>query len=220
MLLGKMYSARNNWNLALCLSVVVHFAVLAAIPKAVMRDSVIKKEKHPKEIEVITETIKKIKHSVKYKDYSPSVLKNMPPPYLNKAVSKLFDLKHKDVNIDKPMMLDNDLKNVIFAKLPREEELKKNPAYMDYYQSIRDKIRARAYRYYKSDKEGEVFLTFIISNNGRLEGLYLNNTSSGDKDLVEISLRSIKDSSPFPPFPPQLKYSKLQFSISIRFKNN
>jgi len=205
----------------LCLSLAIHIAIFAVIPRIIIRNSLPRKENKPKEIEIITETIRRKKPRLARKEYPRPILKEPVPPYLNKIANKIFTIKHKDVNIDKPnIMLDNNLKNIILAKLPKEEELRRNPAYMDYYQLIRERIRAKAYRYYNSGRKGEVFLTFIISNDGKLKGLYLNSTSSEDKDLVEVSLRSIKDASPFPPFPPQLKYPRLQFNISIYFKNN
>jgi len=214
-----MHNTKNGWNLALCLSLTIHLAVFAAIPRIIMRDSTVKTKNKPKEIEIITETIKRPKSRL-IRKYQKPMLKETPPPYLNNLMNKVFTIKNNTINIDKPRILDRNLKNIILAKLPKEKELRKNPAYMDYYQLIRERIRLKAYRYYNSDKQGEVFLTFIISNDGKLEGLYLNNTSSSDKGLVEISLRSIKDASPFPAFPPQLKYPQLQFNISIYFKNN
>jgi len=215
-----MRNTPNSWNLALCLSLAIHLAVFVTLPRIITRGSVVKTDNKPKEIEIITETIKKSNPSLMPKEHIKPILKETAPPYINRIVNKVFTLRNENVNIDKPRILDNNLKNIIFAKLPKEEELKKNPAYMDYYQLIRERIRSKAYRYYDSDKKGEVFLNFIISKDGKLEGLYLNNTSSEDKDLIEIALRSIKDASPFPPFPPELKYPRLQFNISIYFKNN
>jgi len=213
-------NTKNTWNLALCLSLAIHLAIFAAVPNIIIRNSTIRKENKPKEIEIITKTIKRPKPRLINKEHLMPRLKEPVPPYLNEITNKIFTVKRKDISIDKPKILDNNLKNIILAKLPKERELRKNPAYMDYYRLIRERIRSRAYRYYNSDKRGEVFLTFIISNGGKLEGLYLNNASSEDKDLIEISLRSIRDASPFPPFPAQLKYPRLQFNISIYFKNN
>ena len=91
---------------------------------------------------------------------------------------------------------------------------------MDYYHLIREKIKTNAYTLYESKRVGEVFLTFIILNNGELDSIFLNENSNREQELVGIALKSIEYAAPFPPFPNELNYQKLQFNISIYFKNN
>jgi TonB family protein len=109
---------------------------------------------------------------------------------------------------------------------PSEEEtakaLKKIPAYANYYHLIRDKIRTKAFSYYDSSTTGEMYMVFTILSDGKLENLSVKEGESmGSEFLRQIAIESIKDASPFPPFPDELKkYGHLQFSISISFKND
>jgi len=115
---------------------------------------------------------------------------------------------------------------IVKAVTPSDEEnvkaLKKIPAYANYYHLIRDKIRAKAFSYYDSSTTGEMYLTFTILSDGRLENLTVKEAGSlGSEFLRQIAIASIKDASPFPQFPDELKkYERLQFSVSISFKND
>jgi outer membrane biosynthesis protein TonB len=100
--------------------------------------------------------------------------------------------------------------------------LKKIPAYANYYHLIRDKIRTKAFSYYDSSTVGDMYLVFTVLSDGRLENLSVKEKESlGSEFLRQIAISSIKDASPFPPFPDELKkYEHLQFSVSISFKND
>ena len=215
-----MHNTKNIWNLSLCLSLAIHLTALAILPKSVLKNNINDIKNKPQEIEVITKAIKEPLVPTTHKRYRDAMLKETPPPYLNNIVNKVFTVKDNTPGISKPMVLNDSLKDAIFSKLPEEKKLKKNPAYMDYYHIIRERIRSKAYHYYNSEEQGQILLTFIISKTGHLERVYMDNASSENKDLIEISLKSIKESSPFPPFPSDLKYPRLQFNISIYFKNN
>ena len=102
-----------------------------------------------------------------------------------------------------------------------DKVLKKNPAYMSYYRLIRERIRNSAYHNYKSQKKGEVLLSFLIDKDGSLKGIDLAPQSVKNRSLRKIALKSIRESAPFPEFPEGLRqYTRLQFNISIYFKNN
>ena len=92
--------------------------------------------------------------------------------------------------------------------------------YISYSQAVRDKIRKRlvdSYRHYF--KEGNVNLFFVIKSDGRLLDLIIDNRrSTDDKKLVDIAVSSLKEASPFSPFPKKLAASQLPFSITISFK--
>jgi len=212
---------KNYWNISLALSVIIHTFIFTATPKIIFNKLMLDTDKDIKEIEIVMTKITS-KEAPTNKNLNDTLLKyHTPPPYLDDLfIKKEFIDKKNDLALDKPVILDNNLKNIIFSKLPEEKELKKNPAYMDYYHLIREKIRANAYRNYNLDETGEVFLTFIILKNGQLLSLYLNEYSIDNKELIAISLKSIKDAAPFPPFPKTLNYPKLQFNVSIHFKNN
>ena len=175
-------------------------------------------DKKIREIEIIPRIVKKVKKLKSDTDKLKN--KNTPPPYLNNLTEKVTLKNSKKIALAKHKIADITLKNTVFPKLPAEKELKKNPAYMDYYHLIREKIRKNAYQHYESKAGGEVFLTFIILENGRLDTLYLNEESVESNELIKTALRSVQDAAPFPPFPEKLEYPKLQFNISIYFKND
>ena len=212
---------KKYWNIALILSLAIHTTAFITISGIIANKSIVNKNKKNREIEIITSPIRNLKMPRRNNKMSKSLaLGKLPPPYLDNLIKKVFVDSNRPITLDKPQMLKQNFKNIVFSGLPKQKKLKKNPAYMNYYRIIREKIRANAYRYYGSKEEGQVFLTFIISNDGKLQRLYLDNNPGTAKKLVQISLKSITDAAPFPHFPPQLNYTKLQFNISIYFKNN
>ena len=51
------------------------------------------------------------------------------------------------------------------------ESKMENPLYKNYYQKIREKIKKRAYRNYTKYEEGEIYLSFMIANDGNLKAV-------------------------------------------------
>lgn len=102
----------------------------------------------------------------------------------------------------------------------KEKELKSKKDYINYYQLIREKIRARLknnYSYY--NREGDVYLTFTLASNGTLQGFEIDRArSTRDEVLLHITAASLKAVSPFPPIPKTLAAPKMTFSIAISFK--
>ena len=94
-----------------------------------------------------------------------------------------------------------------------------NPSYISYYQIVREKIRRAAYQNYTRAEVGEVYLSFLIFSDGSLKAVQLiEEKSSPSTYLKEISLRSIKEASPFPNFPKELDYPHLSFNVVISFE--
>ncbi len=97
------------------------------------------------------------------------------------------------------------------------------PNYLNYNERIRNKIKNRAYLYVDDPylQNGEVYLTFVLLANGELKMIKVNHEKSIANDhLRSIGLRSIKESSPFPSFPGELKYPELSFNVIISFEMN
>ncbi|MEI6831501.1 MAG: energy transducer TonB, partial [Candidatus Omnitrophota bacterium] len=94
-----------------------------------------------------------------------------------------------------------------------------NPSYISYYQIVREKIRRSAYQNYTHSETGEVYISFIISNDGLIKGVRLVDERSSTNDyLRNIALRSVNDAAPFPNFPKELDYPQLSFNIIISFE--
>lgn len=102
----------------------------------------------------------------------------------------------------------------------KEAQLKQSKDYVNYYQLIREKIRSRLkdnYQYY--NREGEVYLTFVLTQNGSLLSYSIDRSkSTQDEVLLHITATSLKAISPFPALPRSLSVSKMSFNIMISFK--
>lgn len=96
-----------------------------------------------------------------------------------------------------------------------------NPKYLSYTQTIRQRIKQRAY-YYADNPDfasGEVYLTFVLSSSGALEGVKIIKEKTRSNAYVQnIGMRSIEESAPFPPFPPDLAFPELTFNVIISFE--
>jgi len=109
-----------------------------------------------------------------------------------------------------------------FVSVPMLNSTKiSNPKYLNYHERIRSKIRDRAYVYVDSPEfeTGEVYLTFVLLSDGALRDVKIHEDKTQANDyLKDVGLRSIRDSSPFPPFPEDLQYPELTFNVVISFK--
>ncbi len=95
----------------------------------------------------------------------------------------------------------------------------KNPQYIQYYQIVRNRIKDRAYANYAKLDAGEVYLTFILDASGALQRIkILEDRTRANQYLRQISMRSVEESNPFPPFPQELQYPELSFNIIIAYE--
>lgn len=96
-----------------------------------------------------------------------------------------------------------------------------NPKYLSYNDTIRQKIRQRAFNYVEHPdfKAGEVYLTFILDREGKIKDIkIINDKTRANEYLKNVGLRSVKESSPFPAFPKDLNYAELTFNVAISFQ--
>ena len=209
---------RNYGVLAFGVSICIHIVILTGISVPwIVKKTTLEPIEKTKELEILPQEIEKIKKEQieEIEQVKP------PPPCVDNLVQKIVIDETKDVSFDKPDVVVDKTKEIILSDIPQDKELKKIPAYMDYYRLVRERIRKNAYRYYTANIKGEVLLTFVVSQDGHLQRSYLNQGSVNNLMLRKIGIKSIKQSAPFPPFPEELKdYANLQFNISIYFKNN
>lgn len=150
---------------------------------------------------------------------SPSAAAKVTP---HRPESKgLAAQSHKPAVFSKPALINSEalaIKKKI--SLPEIEMAKiDNPSYISYYQIVREKIRRSAYQNYTHNATGEVYVSFIISNDGYIKDVRLVEEKTTVNDyLKNIALRSIRDASPFPNFPKELDYPQLSFNIIISFE--
>jgi len=68
-----------------------------------------------------------------------------------------------------------------------------NPSYISYYQIVREKIRRSAYQNYTHNETGDVYVSFIISNDGYIKDVHLvEEKTTVNGYLKNIALRSIR----------------------------
>lgn len=94
-----------------------------------------------------------------------------------------------------------------------------NPSYANYYSLVRARIKQRALFNYSEYYAGEVYLTFILTSDGNLKEVQIIEAkTTGGQYLRTIGLKSIKEATPFPPFPKELRYPELTFNVVISFQ--
>ena len=210
---------KNTLNICLAVSLAVHAVILTGIPpffKHKPETNIQKKAIQKKEITVEPERIEKIAHEPKTGAIETAQPK--PLPYVEKILDKLLDNKGMP-NLQKSYFLDKRAQEIALSE-PSEEKLRDNPAYMDYYRLIREKIRNSAYQNYDTEREGEIFASFLILQNGSLQNIQFNPGGPENKTLYKIAQKSIENAAPFPVFPKELQeYQYLRFSVLIYFKN-
>jgi len=102
---------------------------------------------------------------------------------------------------------------------PIDFEKANNPSYISYYQIVREKIRRAAYQNYTRTEMGEVFLSFVVSDQGYVREVRIVDEKSSDSlFLREIALLSVREASPFPVFPKDLDYPQLSFNVIVSFE--
>ncbi len=148
-----------------------------------------------------------------------TMLKATPP---EKKISKLMPVEGiSSVRINRKVkdISDNMFKNMInLEKVPPDPSIR--AYYLNYYQSIRLKIRQIAYRKYRQDMpQGDVFLSFALDRNGRLISAFVDRgQSTADYDLCRIALDSLQQACPFEPFPKELIQDELSFNVIVSFR--
>lgn len=111
-------------------------------------------------------------------------------------------------------------KDVAFIQsLAKAEQRTNNPKSVsaeEYKKIIFDKIKAVSLSS-KIPQKGEIEVSFILDSNGQLKG-EPRVVSSGNQELNNIVIESIKNASPFPVFPKELKEKEKSFLVSLEYK--
>ncbi len=178
-----------------------------------------------KQLDLYTKTAddKKREHLPKLPKVNASI-KKVPPPFM--AKTKEISIRERG-NIPKPILLTKpylEKSNITVVKKkisffsPDKDKIN-NSTYLNYYQIVREKIRRAAYQNYTRTEMGEVYLSFVISNDGNLKQTRIvDEKSSFSLYLKGIALQSVKSASPFPNFPKELDYPQLSFNVIVSFE--
>lgn len=108
---------------------------------------------------------------------------------------------------------------------PMSTEKITNPKYLSYNDDMRATIsrnikeRAYTYVYHPDFESGKVYVTFVLASSGVLKQVQIIEQKTFANDyLREVALRSIRESSPFPPFPIGFNYPEFTFNLLITFQ--
>ncbi len=103
-----------------------------------------------------------------------------------------------------------------------ERDSRKKATYISYYRAVREKIRQEADKDYSRKRrigKGEVFLSFAVTSSGELlEVKVIDEKSVAYASLRNIAINSIRDASPFPPFPKGMSQYRITFTVIISFE--
>lgn len=225
-----MLNSDKIFTLALAASLTVHSAMLVRTPyfQAFLR----KKIDRPIKISYVRNAPLPAEIEQKLIDQNnpwarPAQLKSLDKPNLPQPLKNRDAVLGKDKTLMaqepalKPLTIKPDVISVKKkVTLPALDLAKmNNPTYIGYYQLVRERIRRAAYQNYSHTETGEVYLSFVISQQGLLRDVRLiEERSSSSHYLRDIAQRSVKNASPFPPFPRELNYPQLSFNVIISFE--
>jgi hypothetical protein len=94
-----------------------------------------------------------------------------------------------------------------------------NPVYAAYNEMVRERIKEKVYANYDRMERGSVYLTFLLDEHGILEAArIIPEKTDASEHLQEISIRSLREASPFPPFLKNMNLTEYPFNIEIQYK--
>ena len=156
--------------------------------------------------------------------FKNSQLKTIPPFVLKREMSvpdfiKEDLLANKESELKKTTLVKTDaVKKKVTVPVMESTNIK-SPVYKSYSRSIRGKITYYAHKNYNGSEEGFVYVTFVISADGQLkEVIILDEESRGSSFLKDIVVKSIKDASPYPPFPKDFGSPQISFKVIVSFE--
>lgn len=224
-MIKKLFYKEDLFYLALLISLAVHLTVAGS-------SVIIKGKATPlakkKKIEVLYKSVKLDPQTKRKKE--KAVEKTAKPEKITltdslssvalvkEHIQKPDSLKMYERSPEKVKSFNTTAKKAVYVPVVQSEKIN-NPNYANYYSLVRARIKQRAYFNYSDNYIGEVYLTFILTNDGALKELQiLENRTTAEQFLRTIGLKSVKEATPFPPFPKELNYPELTFNVVISFQ--
>jgi TonB family protein len=133
------------------------------------------------------------------------------------AVESSEQDRFSDITVmDSPSQQEVHLSEEIRAASQDTQQREK--AYLEYFNLIREKIRARVYSSSASSEEGVVEVVFTVSSDGRL--VYINKADTTlSRGIKKSVINAMRRAQPFPPFPQELGNRPITFSLAIKFSS-
>ncbi len=102
---------------------------------------------------------------------------------------------------------------------PIKSEKINNPVYAAYNEMVRERIKEKVYANYDRMERGSVYLTFLLDEHGVLEAArIISEKTNASEHLREISIRSLREASPFPAFLKGMNLIEYPFNIEIQYQ--
>ncbi len=117
----------------------------------------------------------------------------------------------------KPTQIKSTQVNLITVT-PIQSKKIDSSTYISYQERIRESIKERVYANYNRFDAGIVYLTFIISSDGRLKAYQVvDEKTKASQNLRYISTKSLKEAQ-FPPFLKGMTLPEYTFNIEIEYQ--
>lgn len=129
---------------------------------------------------------------------------------------------------DRPMLTANQTLAEVVPGRPSivdltnlAEAARGDPVLLSYFSAIRERIQETANRnpwLTGEDREGLVYVSFVLSANGTLENVSVVADRSVPLDALQnVALRIVKTAAPFPPFPPSITEPRKTIVVPLEF---
>lgn len=97
--------------------------------------------------------------------------------------------------------------------------LSNSAQFREYQKMCREKISKLAYKNYRIFEKGDIYLSFVIKNDGQVKLVeVVDNKSAINPILREISEKAVWDAAPFPSFPKESKLTEADFTLVIGYE--
>jgi len=209
----------KSLNIALLISAIFHTVVFLPLPH--FKNLSVQKKAPPLKVTYLAP--KKISPRKPLAEDKPHKLVkqvNKKDAAIKAEVKKDKMVKPKDKPVKRKIPLAEPPSQYAKIEIPLELPKEQEALYLNYYQSIREKIRTFVVENYpRFIACGEVCLYFVLSSKGGLKEIsVIEKRSSPNRLLREIAEKSLRDASPFLPFPEELNQPQLSFNVIISFE--
>ena len=195
----------NPVKIAFIISVFFHSFLFFALPAI----NVFLPKKPAKQFEI---------NYYRFKEYQPA-------PETARQITKSPDRQKETIKVQpakqqqpKENAASEAKKDLVVPPVPKA--VQRSPAYLDYAQSVREKIdRIAHHRYQRIYSGGEALVNFVLLSDGSLSVIkVVDERSTADEGLKKTAQAIIEDSAPFAPFPSDLEFKQLSFGVTISFE--
>ena len=136
---------------------------------------------------------------------------------LEQLVKDRLAQQEKNIKTDDTAVPAGHKKDIVATPLA-QTDAESQACYINYYRLINEQLRQAVIKP-QWFEEGEITLTFVVNADGSLSSVtVLPERSSQNDDLRQTAMQIVRNASPFPPFPQELRKIELTFNVVICFR--